>query len=67
MKLKPDVETYHGRQFPVPHIHELTFKHELDRLKALNLIKKFNRSQWGAQIFLIPNKDSTVRFISKFR
>ena len=33
----------------------------------LKVIKKVNRSQWGAPTFLIPKKDSTVRFISEFR
>ena len=31
------------------------------------VINTVNRYQWGAPIFLIPNKDSTVRFISDFR
>ena len=26
IKLKPDAEPYHGKHFPVPRIHELTFK-----------------------------------------
>ena len=26
IKLKPDAEPYHGKSFPGPHIHELTFK-----------------------------------------
>ena len=30
IKLKPDEEPHHGKHFPVPHIHELTFKKELD-------------------------------------
>ena len=29
IKLKPDAEPYHGKPFPVPRIHELTFKQEL--------------------------------------
>ena len=67
IKLKPYAEPYHGKTFPVPRIHELTFKQELNRLEALKVIKKVNRSQWGAPTFLIPKKDSTVRFISDFR
>ena len=35
IKLKPDAEPYHGKPFPVPHIHELTFKQELHRLEYL--------------------------------
>ena len=67
IKHKPDVEPYHGKPFPVPHIHELMFKQEIDRLEALKVIKKVNRSQWGAPPFFIPRKDSTVSFISDFR
>ena len=33
IKLKPDAEPYYGKPFPVPRIHELTFKQELDRLE----------------------------------
>ena len=29
-------------------------------------MKKFNRSQWGASKFIIPNKGITVRFIYDF-
>ena len=67
IKLKPDAEPYHGKPFPVPRIHELMSKQELDQLKYLKVIKKVNRSQWGAPTFLIPKKDSTVPFISDFR
>ena len=49
IKLKPDAEPYHGKPFPVPRIHELTFKQEIDRLEAL----KFNakKSCLGAHKF----------------
>ena len=66
IKLKPYAEPYHRKHFPVPHIHELTVKQELNLLEALKVIKKVNRSHWGAPTFLIPNKDSTVSFISDF-
>ena len=39
IKLKPDAEPYHGKPFPVPCIHELTFKQELDRLDYLKVTK----------------------------
>ena len=45
IKLKPYAEPYHGKPFPVPRIHELTFKQELDRIKYLKVIKKVNFSQ----------------------
>ena len=67
IKLKPDAEPYHGKHFPVPRIHELTFKQELDQIEYLKFIKKAKRYQWGAPPFLIPKKDSTVRFIYDYR
>ena len=67
IKLKTDAEPYHGKPFPVPGIHDLTFKQELNRLEYLKVIKKVNRSQWDAPKFILPKKDSTVRFISYFR
>ena len=67
IKLKPDAEPYHGKPFPVPLIHELTFNQELDQLEYLKVINKVNLPQWGAPTFIITKKDSTVRFISDFR
>ena len=67
IKLKQDAEPYHGKPFPVPRIHKLTFKQKLDRPESLKVIKKVNCSQWGAPTFLIPKKYSTVRFIYNFR
>ena len=47
IKIKLDAKPYHGKTFPVPRIYELMFKQELDQLEALEVISKFNRSQWG--------------------
>ena len=57
IKLTPDAEPYRGKPFPIPRIHELTIKQELDRLEYLKVIKKVKHSQWGAPTFLIPRKD----------
>ena len=37
IKLKPDAEPFHEKNIPLPHIHEPTFKEELDQLKALKV------------------------------
>ena len=67
IKLKPNVTPQHVRSFPVPKLHELTLKTELDRLVKIGVLKKVNRSEWGAPTFVIPKKDGSVRFISDFR
>jgi hypothetical protein len=63
IKLKANAEPYHARPFGVPHIYELTLKTEIERLVKLGVLKKVNRSQWGAPTFIIPKKDGTVRFM----
>ena len=58
---------YHARAYPVPRCHLNTLKVEVERLCHLGVLKKVNRSEWGAPTFIIPKKDGTVRFISDFR
>ena len=60
IKLKPNSEPYNVKTFPVPRIHELTFKQDFDRIEALKVVKKVNRSQLSALKFLLPNKKRTV-------
>ena len=66
IKLKLYAEPYHGKSFPVPRIHELTLKKELDQIEALKVMTDVKRSKWGAPTFIIPKKDSTIRLISEF-
>ena len=42
-------------------------KQELDRLEYLKVIKKVNRSQWGAPKFIIPWKDEHQRFFGAIK
>ena len=65
--LKEGSQPYHARAFPIPNIHEQTFKKDLDRLVSIGVLRKVNRSEWAAPAFIIPKKDGRVRFISDFR
>ena len=65
--LKEGAKPYHARAFPIPNIHEQTFKKDLDRLESIGVLRKVNRSEWAAPAFIIPKKDGRVRFISDFR
>jgi hypothetical protein len=60
IELKPNAKPYHSRPFPVPKIHEVTLKIELECLTKAGVLKKVNRSKWAAPTFLIPKKDATV-------
>jgi len=65
--LKPDATPCHSRAYPTPRVHEATLRLEVERLCKLGVLKKVNRSAWGAPTFIIPKKDGTVRFITDFR
>ena len=65
--LREDATPYHGRPYGIPKAYEQTFKLEVERLCKVGVLRKINRSEWGAPTFLIPKKDQTVRFISDFR
>jgi len=67
IKLKEGAQPYHARAYPIPRVHETTLRMEVDRLCQLGVLKRVNRSEWGAPTFIIPKKDGTVRFISDFR
>ena len=54
--------TTYAKPFPIPKIHKLTIKKEVDRLIKIGVLKKIN-----APTFIIPKKNNTVRFISDFR
>ena len=66
IQLKPGVEPYHTRSFPIPKCYELTLRQEVNRLVQIGVLKKVNRSEWAAPTFIIPKKDGTVRFLSDF-
>ena len=66
-QLKPGTTPYHGRAFPIPHIHLETLKKEVARLVKLGVLVKQPFSQWGAPTFIIPKKNGQVRVISDFR
>ena len=67
IELKPDAKPYHAKAFPIPHIHEQTFKKDLDRLVGAGVLRKINHSEWAAPTFIIPKKDGRVRFVTDFR
>ena len=67
IKLKEGAIPYYRPPMKVPHIHEATFKKDLDRLVSIGVLTKKNTSEWGAPSFIVPKKDGTVRFVTDFR
>jgi len=67
IELREGVRPYHAKPFLIPRIHEETLKKQVERLVKIGVLKRINNSQWAAPTFIIPKKNSTVRFISDFR
>jgi hypothetical protein len=67
LELKEETKPYHGKPFPVPHIHKPVVKAELDKLCNLGVLEPCGESAWGCPTFIIPKKDGTARFITDFR
>ena len=67
IELKAGATPYHSRPFALPKCYEKTLRKEVERLCKIGVLRRVNRSEWGAPTFIIPKKDSTVRFISDFR
>ena len=45
IELKEDAKPYHAKPFPIPNIHELTLKKEVNTLIKIGVLKKINDSQ----------------------
>ena len=67
IELKEDTKSYHAKPFPIPNIHKLTLKKEVNRLVKMGVLKKINNSQWAIPTFIILKINGKVRFISDFR
>jgi hypothetical protein len=65
IRLKKDKIPYFSRPFPVPQIHEKTFKIEIDRLVKIGVLAWTHAQDWAAPTFILPKKDGSVRFMSK--
>jgi len=67
LKLKPGATPYHGRAYPVPHVHLKTLLKEVKRLEEIGVLVKQPDSEWASPTFIIPKKDGRIRVTSDFR
>ena len=60
IELKEDAKPFYKNPYPIPRIHEQTFKKELDRLCDVGVLEPKTDSKWGSPTFIIPKKDNSV-------
>jgi len=66
-EIKEGIKPYHGRPYPIPHIHKAVIMKEINRLCKIRVLTGQPSSRWASPTFIIPKKDGTVRTISDFR
>jgi len=64
--MKEGAKPYHGRPYPIAHLHNATLMKEINRLEGIGVLKRQSSSQWVSPTFIIPKKDMTVRTITDF-
>ena len=67
LELLPDAKPYHGRPYPIPHIHLDTLKKEIKRLCQIGVLKKQPQSEWASPTYIVAKKQGTPRVLSDFR
>jgi len=67
LELIENAKPYHARPYPIPHIHEIKTKKELDRLVSIGVLKKDYNSPWAAATFIQPKKTGDIRVLTDFR
>ena len=65
IELKPGVSPYHSRPFSLPKCYEKTLRKEVERLCKIGVLKRVNRSKWGADFYYSKkrsNRTIHIRF-----
>ena len=54
LELNDDANPVYLRTYPVPRVHEVMFRNEVEILVKLGVLKESNDSEWGAPSFAQP-------------
>ena len=66
LDLKPGFKPLYSRYYTLPIINKETLFKELRRLVEIGVLTPVQQNQYGTPIFIIPNKEGTVRFITEY-
>ena len=64
LKLNPGSKSFNARHYPVPQINKETFCKDIQNLVEIGVLTSIHKLQYGMPIFIISNKEGTVRFIT---
>ena len=66
LELKPYSKPVNCKYYPVPRINKETFRKDLQRLVKMGVLTPVQQSQYDTNVFIVPKKESTVRFITGY-
>ena len=66
LELNPDSKPFNSIYYLVPIINKETFLNELKRLVEIGVLTPLQQSQYGTPVFIIPNKEGTMRLITDY-
>ncbi len=55
----------HNHSYPIHHVHQQTFKKELDHMVKFGILEPCWASEWASPAFIILNKDGHVQHITE--
>ena len=67
LELNSGSKPFNSKYYPFPRINKETFHKELKFLVKIGVLTPAQQSQYGTPVFIIPNKEGTVRFITDYR
>ena len=66
LKLNLDYKPFNCKYYLVPIINKDTCHKYLKHLFKIRVLTPVQQSQYGTSVFIIPNKEETVRFITDY-
>ena len=66
LDIKPGSKPFNGKYYPVPRIKKENFCKELKGLVKIVVLTPVQQSQYSTPVFIMPDKEWTVRFITQY-
>lgn len=65
-RIKSDTKRIFKKARPLPYALKETVEKELDRLEAMGIISKVNRSDWASPLIVVPKADKSLRIYGDY-
>ncbi|XP_062373268.1 uncharacterized protein K02A2.6-like [Sardina pilchardus] len=67
IRIKPETPPIFKKARPLPYALKGTVEQELDRLEAMGIISKVDRSDWASPLVVVPKSDKSIRICGDYK